>query len=187
MAIYIAHAAADRSTARSLASFLKGQSLPVRTTKAEVMTPLTKQAESVIMVWSRDMARTLKSSGASFQKLLADARTILVDVDGQNVPEMAASALKVVNARAPGLRQSRSWRAVSALAKGQAEASEEVAIVPVADPAAVIGVQTGDAFAPLTTKQRTQFLSAYAALLILSLSLVGGVAYFFPQIIGVLG
>jgi len=57
----------------------------------------------------------------------------------------------------------------------------------VADPAAVIGVQTGDAFAPLTTKQRTQFLSAYAALLILSLSLVGGVAYFFPQIIGVLG
>ena len=91
MAIYIAHAAADRSTARSLASFLKGQSLPVRTTKAEVMTPLTKQAESVIMVWSRDMARTLKSSGASSQKLLADARTILVDVDGQNVPEMARS------------------------------------------------------------------------------------------------
>ena len=185
MTIVIAHADADKGAALSLARFLKTQSLPVRVTAATRLTTATKQADSVVMLWSRDMSRYFKNAGIRVQRAMNDvSQTILVDIDGAMLPESVSG--QVINARAAGLRESRSWRAVTAIAKNQAEIVEtplEIGGTPV--PVQTIAKAVNDGVdAPAAS---VDFKLPYIVMFLVTLGLVAATTFLLMDEIGVKG
>ena len=93
MAIYIAHTAADAGVAKSLARFLKGQSLPVRLVGVERMTMAAKQADNMILLWSRNMAARFGAMRNPRSSPSLTEQMIIVDIDGAKTPPDTVAAV----------------------------------------------------------------------------------------------
>lgn len=183
MAIYIAHAAADAGVAKSLARFLKGQSLPVRVADARRMSQFAKQADSVIVLWSRNMAGHFCKTQKKLEGVREQTETILVDIDGSRPPKGGAYD-QIVDARSPGLRQARSWRTISALAaRGDLREARKIETAAVAS-AAHREQPTADAQQRKNSKKKT-FVAPYLFMATMMLGLVAAAIWLgAPQMMG---
>ena len=176
MAIYIAHTAADAGVAKSLARFLRGQSLPVRLVGVERMTMAAKQADNMILLWSRSMAARFGAMRNPWSSPSLTGQMIVVDIDGAKTPPDTVAA---VDARSSGLRKARAWRSVTALAKHRnaPQFKMEVEAAPVGKP--VERLVESPAY---SGKSKTQYVSAYGFGLVLLALMLGALVILKPEL-----